>query len=151
MMKISFNINTIFLSLLGLFISYNFVNYYLTAVDVYKPPIGNLPVPIEVGRSKIYVSKDRDASMYTEYSRRKAVIKTNVCRIKDPRFGFWNKFSTNGTLESYFLTSIYNERPHDTVYDGNNAYADNEFRLNGTGSGLLADGGDANTEYCIVE
>jgi hypothetical protein len=151
MMKISFNINTIFLSLFGIFVGYNILNYYLTAVDIYKPPIGNLPVPIEVGKSKIYVSKNQDASMYTEYSRRKAVIKTNVCRIKDPRFGFWNKDSTNGTLESYFLTSIYNERPRDLLFDGNGAYDENDFRLNGVGSGLVADGGDANTEYCIVE
>lgn len=151
MMKISFNINTIFLSLLGLYVSYTFLNYYLKPVDVYKPPIGNLPVPIEVGKSKIYVSKDRDASMFIEHSRRKAIIKTNVCKIKDPKFGFWNKDSTNGTLESYFLTSIYNERLRDILYDGNDAYANNEFRLDGVGSGLIADGGNANTEYCIVE
>lgn len=151
MMKISFNINTIFLSILGVFIGYNVLNYYLTSADIYKPPIGALPVPIEVGKSKIYVSKDRDASMYTEYSRRKAIIKTNVCRVKNPTFGFWNKDSTNGTLESYFLSSIYNERPHDLLFDGNDAYANNEFILNGVGNGLVADGGNANTEYCIVE
>lgn len=150
-MKFVFNINTLFLSVLGLFIGYNLVSYYLTAKNTYQPPIGALPVPIQVGKSKIYVSKDRDASMATEYIRRKTIIATNVCRPKDPKFGFWNKYSTNGTLESFFLTSIYNERPRDLLFDGNDAYAENEFVLDGVGSGFIVDGGYADTEYCLVE
>jgi hypothetical protein len=145
------NINTLFIGLISLFLGYGVLTYYLQKSDPYEVPIGNLPVPIQVGKNKLIVSKNGDASMRTEYNRRKVIIKTNVCRIKDPRFGFWNKDSTNGTLESYFLTSIYNERPHDMLYDGNDAYANNSFILDGTGDGLLVDGGYANTEYCIVE
>lgn len=125
-------------------------SYWLTVTNPYEPPIGSLPVPVQVGKNKIIVSKNGDASMQTEFKRRKAIIQTNVCRVKDPRFGFWNKDSTNGTLESYFLTSIYNERPRDVVYDGKDAYTENDFVLNGTGSGMLVDGGDAYTQYCIV-
>jgi hypothetical protein len=150
-MKVDFNINTIFIGLLSIFIGYNIISYYVQSVDIYTPPIGVLPAPLQIGKNKLIVSKTGDASMRTEYNRRKAIIQTNVCRIKDPKFGFWNKDSTNGTLESYFLTSIYNEKPHDLLFDGRDAYTENQFRLDGTGDGLLADGGFANTEYCIVE
>jgi hypothetical protein len=149
--KFEFTINTLFIGFLILIIGGGVTSYYLTAIDPYEVPTGALPVPIQVGKNKIIVSKTGDASMRTEYNRRKAIIQTNVCRIKDPKFGFWNKDSTNGTLESYFLTSIYNERPRDKLYDGKSAYDENTFILNGVGSGLLADGGDAYTEYCIVE
>ncbi len=151
MVQFDININTIFMSLLSIFIGYNVLSYYFQSIDLYSPPIGALPAPVQIGKNKLIVSKTGDASMRTEYYRRKAIIKTNVCRVKDPRFGFWNKDSTNGTLESYFLTSIYNERPHDNLYDGKDAFTENDFVLNGTGDGLLVDGGFANTEYCIVE
>jgi hypothetical protein len=150
-MKVDFNINTIFIGLLSIFIGYNIISYYVQSVDIYKPPTGALPVPLQIGKNKLIVSKNGDASMRTEYYRRKAIIQTNVCRTKDPRFGFWNKDSTNGTLESYFLTSIYNEKPHDLLFDGGYASTENTFKLDGTGDGFTADGGYANTEYCIVE
>lgn len=150
-LKFEFTINTLFIGLFILIIGGGVTSYLLTVTNPYDVPTGSLPVPIQVGKNKIIVSKTGDASMRTEFNRRKAIIQTNVCRIKDPKFGFWNKDSTNGTLESYFLTSVYNERPRDKLYDGNNAYADNEFILNGVGSGLLANGGNAYTEYCIVE
>jgi len=151
MVQFDVNINTIFMSLLSIFIGYNVISYYFQSIDLYSPPGGALPAPIQVGRNKLIVSKTGDASMRTEYNRRKTIIKTNVCRIKDPRFGFWNKDSTNGTFESYFMTSIYNERPKDILYDGKDAFTENSFVLNGTGDGLLVDGGNAFTQYCIIE
>jgi len=60
------NINIIFMSLLGLFLGYNILNYYLTPKDPYEIPTGALPVPIQEGKSKVYVSKTGDASMRTE-------------------------------------------------------------------------------------
>lgn len=149
-LKIEFTINTLFIGILVLIIGSGVTSYYLTVTNPYEAPIGNLPVPIQVGKNKIIVSKTGDASMRTEYTRRKAIIQTNVCKIKDPKFGFWNKDSTNGSLESYFLTSVYNERARDNLFDGGNSASENEFVLNGTGDGLLADGGDAYTEYCIL-
>lgn len=150
-LKFEFTINTLFIGILLLIIGGGVTSYMLTVTDPYEIPIGALPVPIQVGKNKTIVSKTGDASMRTEYNRRKAIIMTNVCRIKDPKFGFWNKDSTNGSLESYFLSSIYNERPHDMLYDGRNATANNEFTLNGTGDGLIVDGGNAYSQYCIVE
>lgn len=150
-LKFEFTINTLFIGILILIIGSGVTSYYLSVTNPYEPPTGALPVPIQVGKNKIIVSKTGDASMRTEYNRRKAIIKTNVCRIKDPRFGFWNKDSTNGSLESYFLTSIYNERPRDIVYDGKDALGNVDFTLNGVGDGLLVDGGNAYSQYCLIE
>ena len=102
-MKFVFNINTIFLSLLGLFIGYNLVSYYLTAKNTYQPPIGALPVPIQVGKSKVYVSKERDASMATEMKRRRAIIGSNSCGTS-PKFSYQG--STNGSLETFFISGL---------------------------------------------
>lgn len=98
-----FTINTIFLSLLGLFIGYNVLNYYSTPINVYQPPIGALPVPIQVGKSKVYVSKERDASMATEIKRRRAIIGSNSCAVY-PKFGYSD--STNGSLETFFISGL---------------------------------------------
>jgi hypothetical protein len=151
MMKLNFNINILFVSLLSIYLGYNIVSYYLQAKDPYEPPIGALPVPQQVGKTRSIQSKTGDASMNTEYRRRRAIIETNSCLAKDPRFGFWNKSSTNGSLETYFLSNIYHRPPpRDVLYDGNNAVTENTFIIDGVGDGLLVDGGDAYTQYCLV-
>ena len=151
-MKFSFNINTIFLSLLGVFIGYTILNYYLTAVDIYKPPIGALPVPIQVGRSKIYVSKDRDASMSTEIIRRRAIIGSNSCAIH-PKFGYSG--STNGSLETFFISGLCPtfvkegvQKICTSVFDGGNAESDYCEILDGNGGDVIVDGGYADTNVC---
>lgn len=136
-MKFNFTINTVFLSLLGLFVGYNLLQYYLVPKDVYQPPIGALPVPIEVGRSKIYVSKERDASMATEIKRRRAIIGSNSCAVH-PKFGYSG--STNGSLETFFISGLCPTFIKDSytticqIYDGGSA---------NTESQTIFDGGDA--------
>ena len=63
-------------------------------------------VPMDTRTTKVYVSKSRDASMYTEAQRRVAII-GNPARL----VGF--KGSTNGSLE-FGLTSICVCPPKDT-------------------------------------
>lgn len=149
-----FSINTIFLSLMGLFLGYNILSYYLTQKDIYQPPIGALPVPIEVGKSKIYVSKDRDASMATEIKRRRAIIGSNSCAVS-PKFGY--KDSTNGSLETFFISGLCPTFVKDTVqkvcttiFDGGNAESDFCYVLDGNGGAgeLVIDGGYAATNVC---
>ncbi len=145
-----FSINTLFLSLLGLFIGYNVLNYYLTPTNVYEIPIGALPVPIEVGKSKVYVSKDRDASMRTEYYRRRAIIGSNSGPIK--KFSYSG--STNGTLETFFLSSIwptgvpYVPQVCTSIFDGGNADSEFCYVLDGNGGDIIVDGGYADTNVC---
>ena len=152
MIKVNFNINTIFLSLLGLYISYNFLNYYLKPVDVYKPPIGNLPVPIEVGKSKIYVSKERDASMATEIKRRRAIIGSNSCAIH-PKFSYSG--STNGSLATFFISGLCPtfvkegiQKVCTSIFDGGNAESEYCEVLDGNGGDVIVDGGYADTNIC---
>lgn len=97
------NINVIFITLLVSILGYGMLSYYLQKPDPYKIPTGTLPVPIQVGRNKIIVSKTGDASMSTEYRRRRAIIGSNSCGIT-PKFS--HQGSTNGSLETYFLSSM---------------------------------------------
>jgi len=144
-MRFGLTINTIFLSLLGLFIGYNVLNYYLTPTNVYQVPIGALPVPIEVGRSKIYVSKERDASMATEARRRRAIIGSNSCAIH-PKFGYSG--STNGSLETFFISGLCPTFVKDSIgticslYEGGDANTKSQFIL---------DGGDATDNPEAIE
>lgn len=151
-MKFSFTINTLFLSLLGLFIGYNVLNYYLTPTNVYQPPIGALPVPIQVGKSKIYVSKERDASMATETKRRRTIIGSNSCAIH-PKFGYSG--STNGSLETFFISGLCPAFIKDgvqkvctSIFDGGNAESEFCYVLDGNGGDVIVDGGYADTNVC---
>lgn len=145
------NINVIFLSLLGLFIGYNVINYYLTPKNPYEIPTGALPVPLQEGKSKLYVSKTGDASMRTEYTRRKTIIGSNSGFIK--KFGYSG--STNGSLETFFLSSIWPTLPSiipacTSIFDGGNAEAEYCYVLDGNGQQILVDGGYADTTVCEV-
>lgn len=63
------------------------------------PPPSGLPwVPIDVRKTKVYVSQTKDAGMYTEFQRRTAII-------GNPTRGVSYKDSTNGSLE-YGLTGL---------------------------------------------
>ena len=136
-MKFNFTINTVLLSLVGLFIGYNLLKHYFTPTDIYQPPIGALPVPIEVGKSKVYVSKERDASMATETKRRRAIIGSNSCAVS-PKFGYSG--STNGSLETFFISGLCPTFIKDsiqtvcTLYSGGDATNDAQ---------KILDGGDA--------
>lgn len=107
----------------------------LTSVNPYEPPTGALPVPVQVGKNKIIVSKTGDASMATEYKRRRAVIGSNSCGVF-PKFS--HSGSTNGSLETYFLSAMCptfrNSIVCNTLYDGGDVH---------TEACAIYDGGDA--------
>ena len=119
--KFELTINTLFIGIIILIIGGGLTSYWLTKVDPYEIPIGALPVPIQVGKNKIIVSKTGDASMSTEYKRRRAIIGSNSC-------GFFPKFShsgsTNGSLETYFLSGMcptFTKVKRPVIYDGGDA------------------------------
>lgn len=146
MVKFNFNINTLFLGALAIFLGYGVLTYYFQAKDPYEIPIGMLPVPIQVGKNKIIVSKTGDASMRTEYNRRSAIIRNNNY-VTTPKFSFSG--STNGSLETFFLTSICPRIVTFTsIFDGGNAASENTFILDGNEDGILIDGGYADTTVC---
>ena len=136
-MDINFIVGGLLLATVGYFMAYAYFR-----VD--KPPPSMLPwVPIDVRKNKVYVSMTRDASMYTERSRRTAVIGN-----KGQRFGY--KGSDNGYLDA-FLTSIcvcpipfvpICPPAPDVVWDGGNARSE---------VCDIVDGGDAGDEYDVVD
>jgi hypothetical protein len=90
------SLNLIALGLMLAVVGYHAVQAYLSPKDPDKPI---LPwVPIDVRRTKHYVSQTRDAGMYVERQRRVAIIGNQ------PLFPSY-KGSTNGSLE-YYLTGI---------------------------------------------
>ena len=90
------DINLLMIGLMVVVIGYQAYNAYLSMDE---PPKPNLPwVPIDVRKTKHYVSQTRDASMYIERQRRVAIIGNR------PLFPSY-KGSTNGSLE-YYLTGV---------------------------------------------
>lgn len=143
------NINFIFISLLVSILGYGITSYYLQKPDPYEIPIGALPVPIQVGRNKIIVSKTGDASMSTEYRRRRAIIGSNSCGIT-PKFS--HSGSTNGSMETYFLSSMCPTFIKEVnqfiinVFDGGNADSDFPGILDGNEPHeFTVDGGNVET------
>lgn len=151
-LKFEFTINTLFIGLLFLIIGGGVTSYWLTLTNPYEVPIGSLPVPIQVGKNKIIVSKTGDASMQTEYRRRRAIIGSNSGFNK--KFGFSG--STNGSLETYFLSSIwptgvpYSPGACRSVFDGGKAESDFCYVLDGNGGDVIVDGGYADTNVCAT-
>jgi hypothetical protein len=105
------------------------------------PPPQFLPwVPIDVRKTKVYVSQSRDASMFTERSRRLAVVTNQGGSVS-------YKGSTNGYLE-YALTalcvcptSVCPPAPN-VIWDGGNASSE---------TCDIVDGGNAQTEADAVD
>jgi len=90
-------INVSVLSMLGVMILWMSVRAFLRLEDGKEPNV--LPwVPIDVRKTKVYVSKTKDAGMYIERQRRTAII-------GNPDLKPSYKASTNGSLD-YFLTAI---------------------------------------------
>jgi len=95
------SLNLIALGLMVVFVGYHAVRAYLSPKDPDKPM---LPwVPIDVRKTKVYVSQTRDAGMYVERQRRVAIIRNQPL---SPSY----KGSTNGSLE-YYLTGIISGLP----------------------------------------
>jgi hypothetical protein len=90
-------INQIVLGLLAVVVLLHVAHAYSTNV-IANP--SNLPwVPIQVGKTRSFHSQTRDAGMYIEAVRRKAII-------GNPTLTPSYRGSTNGSLEWNFLTGI---------------------------------------------
>ena len=73
------------------------------------PTVPSLLVPQSTGKERTIVSKNGDASMYTEKTRRTAIIKNHTHCITNPRLIKESNITagfTNGSVEAYMLTSI---------------------------------------------
>lgn len=99
------NINLGILGLLAVVFGLH-ITYAYFSID--KPPAPHpLLVPIQVGKTKTYVSQTRDAGMFIEKARRCAIINSG----RGGATTFKQKGSTNGSLEYFFLTGVCPGRP----------------------------------------
>lgn len=103
-------------------------------------------VPLDVNKPRSFVNQTRDAGMYTERTRRTAIISN-----PQPFYGF--KGSTNGSMEWNFLTSVCvcpPDRVCPDIYvvdDGGNATSDVCDYIDGNGDNPF-DGGSARPNNC---
>lgn len=130
---------------MSLILAYAF--YSIPAAPV-KPSLPFMLAPQQVGRTKHIQSKSGDASMFTEKSRRRAIIHAMAGKrdtIKETRVSIG---STNGSLEAYFLTSIINN-PIPTVSDVVEKICYSIFDAGGVESEYceVVDGEDGEEEY----
>jgi hypothetical protein len=95
-MKVNINLGVVGLLIIALGAH---VAYAYFSLENPRPPGPPMLVPIQVGKTKTYVSQTRDASMFTERARRTAII-------SNPDGTYGHKGSTNGSLEWNFLTAI---------------------------------------------
>ena len=149
-MKFSFTINTLFIVLFSLFLGYGALSHYIQKPDPYQIPTGALPVPIQVGKNKIIVSKTGDASMSTEYRRRRAIIGSNSCGL-NPKFS--HQGSTNGSLETYFLSAMCPSFLKLVIngFDGGNAGSNFQDFLDGNEPHeFTVDGGNVETNSLSI-
>lgn len=90
------NINYVLMGLMAIALALHATHAFLNRD---RPP-SELPwVPIQVGKTRSFHSQTRDAGLYTEATRRKAII-------GNPTLHPSYKGSTNGSLEWNFLTGI---------------------------------------------
>lgn len=138
-MDINVIVGGLLVATLGYFVAYAFFN-----ADK-PPPEHVLPwVPIDVRKTKVYVSQTRDAGMYIERQRRTAIIGNRT-----GTFGY--KGSDNGSLEAYLtaicvcpelLKPICPPAPN-VIWDGGNASTEAVC--------AIVDGGNAGSEYESVD
>ena len=148
------NLNVICIGLMSLILAYAF--YSIPAAPV-KPSLPFMLAPQQVGRTKHIQSKSGDASMFTEKSRRRAIIHAMAGKrntIKETRV---STGSTNGSLETFFLTSIVNNPISDVVekicysiFDAGGVESEYCYVVDGENGEEEYDAGNANTLVCGV-
>lgn len=115
----------------------------------------SFPPPISVGKQR-YTGRSRDASMFTQTSRRRAVASGKygnpdyVLRESNHTSGF-----TNGVVELVMLTGLCDVPckppvPVCHIYDGRSSADEEDDILDGGAANVVYDGGSATDEYTNV-
>lgn len=135
------NINIVFGGLLVVALGMLITNAFF---NMDKPPPSELPwVPIDVRKSRSFHSQTRDAGLYIEAQRRRAIISN-----PDLKVGY--KGSTNGSLEWNFLTGICVCPPRIVCPADNPAIWDANGATDGDICDIL-DAGGADGAYDVID
>ena len=139
------SINAWALGAVALFLAYKaFRHFYWDKAELVTPE--GLPVPLSVGKERSFHSLTRDASMYTEARRRRAILRNPTPKFQKSGF-------TNGVVEAFFLTGIC-DRPCirckniDYVEDAGNAWTEELCNILDANGGELLDFGNAGSAFC---
>jgi len=151
----TFGITHLFTTFFLTFLFYTSYQHSKLPVLDQVPDVPGFLVPISTGKERVTSSGNRDASMYTQYVRRKSTIdgfwaSGRVMKETTHTSGF-----TTGVVEVYELTDVcvrVCQRAAAVcaaVLDGGDAMAEYcQVWDGGDGTGLVADGGNADTEVC---
>ena len=129
-----------------LFISFLFYNAYETSKKPMIPDMPGFLVPQQVGKQRNLGGSSRDASMFTEGTRRRAVIYGKI--------GSPNKVMRESTHTTGFSTGVVDmsltgicericEKIYISVVDGGDANYEGEDVLDGNDDGMPLEGGNA--------
>lgn len=150
----TFGITHLFTTFFLTFLFYTSYQHSKLPVDQ-VPDVPGFLVPISTGKERVTSNGNRDASMYTQYVRRKSTIdgfwaSGRVMKETTHTTGF-----TTGVVEVYNLSDVCvrickrAEAVCVAILDGGDAMSEYcQVWDGGDGSGVVADGGNADTEVC---
>jgi hypothetical protein len=144
-----------------LFTTFFLTFLFYTSYQHSKLPVDQVPnvpgflVSTSTGKDRITSNGNRDASMYTQYVRRKSTIDGFLASGRVMKETTHTTGFTTGVVEVYSLTGIsvgvFKKAAAvcSAILDGGDAMAEYcQVWDGGDGSGVVADGGNADTEVC---
>jgi hypothetical protein len=152
----TFGITHLFTTFFLTFLFYTSYQHSKLPVLDQVPNVPGFLVPISTGKERVTSSGNRDASMYTQYVRRKSTIdgfwaSGRVMKETTHTTGF-----TTGVVEVYELSDVCVRVCQKAaavcaaILDGGDAMAEYCQVWDGNGQTDLADGGNADTNVCAV-
>jgi len=150
----TFGITHLFTTFFLTFLFYTSYQHSKLPVDQ-VPDIPGFLVSTSTGKDRITSNGNRDASMYTQYVRRKSTIDGFLASGRVMKETTHTTGFTTGVVEVYSLTGIsvgvFKKAAAvcSAILDGGDAMAEYcQVWDGGDGSGVVADGGNADTEVC---
>lgn len=151
----TFGITHLFTTFFLTFLFYTSYQHSKLPVLDQVPDVPGFLVPISTGKERVTSGGNRDASMYTQHVRRKATVDGFWASGRDMKETTHTTGFTTGVVEVYSLTDVcvrVCQRASAVcaaVLDGGDAMAEYcQVWDGGDGTGLVADGGNADTEVC---
>jgi hypothetical protein len=150
-----FGITGIFTTLFLTFLLYTSYQHSKRPVLDQIPNVPGFLVPISTGKERTTGSGNRDASMYTQYIRRKSTIDGYWASGRTMRETTHTTGSTSGAVEVFVLSDVCVRVCKQvaevcaTILDGGDAMAEYCPIYDGNGD-VIIDGGNADANVCAV-
>ena len=151
----TFGITHLFTTFFLTFLFYTSYQHSKLPVIDQVPDVPGFLVPISTGKERVTSSGNRDASMYTQYVRRKSTVDGFWASGRAMKETTHTTGFTTGVVEVYNLSDVCVRVCQKAaavcaaVLDGGDAMAEYCQVWDGDDeNGLVADGGNADTEVC---